>query len=94
VSEIEVKDNPARHRFELLVDSEQAGLASYITREGVVVITHSEVSQRYRGQGLAGELAKRTLDQLKERGVKVVPACPFFAHYVSEHHDWDDILVD
>jgi len=94
VSDIEVQDNPVRHQFELLVDGEQAGLAAYRERDGVVTVTHSEVDRRFRGQGLANELARRTLDQLRERGVKVVPMCPFFARYVGEHHEYDDIIVD
>jgi uncharacterized protein len=94
VSDIEVQDNPARSRFELLVDGEVGGLAAYRVRDGVVVITHSEVDERLRGRGLANELARRTLDQLRERAVKVVPACPFFAHYVSEHPEYDDLIVD
>jgi len=84
VSDIEVQDDPARHRFELLVDGAPAGLADYRVRDGgIVVVTHSEVDRRFRGQGLGNELARRTLDQLRERGVKVVPACPFFAAYVA-----------
>ena len=94
MSDIEVQDNPARHQFELLVDGELAGLAVYRVRDDVVTITHSEVDRRFRGQGLANELARRTLDQLRERGVKVVPACPFFAHYVGEHPEYDDLIVD
>jgi predicted GNAT family acetyltransferase len=95
VSDIEVQDDPARHRFELLVDGAPAGLADYRVRDGgIVVVTHSEVDRRFRGQGLGNELARRTLDQLRERGVKVVPACPFFAAYVAEHHDYDDIIAD
>lgn len=94
VSEIKVQDNPGRHQFELLVDGEVAGLAAYRESDGVVTVTHSEVNPRFRGQGLANELARRTLDQLRERGVKVVPLCPFFAHYVSEHHEYDDLIVE
>jgi predicted GNAT family acetyltransferase len=94
VSDIVVQDNPARHRFELLVDGEPGGLADYRVRDGLVIITHSQVDGKYRGQGLGNELARRTLDQLRERGATVVPACAFFAHYVSEHHEYDDILAD
>jgi uncharacterized protein len=93
VSEIDLRDNPGGHRFELLVDGEVGGLAAYRIRDGVVVITHSEVDRRFRGQGLGNELARRTLDLLRERGDRVEAVCPFFARYVSEHHDWDDILV-
>lgn len=94
MSEIEVRDEPAKHRFELLVDGEHAGLASYLIRDNTVIVTHSEVSPHYRGHGYANELASRSLDQLREQGRSVVPACPFYAKFVSEHHDWDDILVD
>jgi predicted GNAT family acetyltransferase len=92
VSDIDVRDDPDGHRFELLVDGEVGGLAAYRVRDGVVAITHSEVDRRFRGQGLGNELARRTLDLLRSRGVRVQVICPFFARYVSEHHDWDDIL--
>jgi len=90
---VEVQDNPARHRFEIRADGEPAGLAAYRVRDGVVVVTHSEVDPRFRGQGLASELARQTLDTLRERGEKVVPACPFFAKFVAEHPEYDDIVA-
>ncbi|MGX6601108.1 GNAT family N-acetyltransferase [Micromonosporaceae bacterium Da 78-11] len=93
MSDIEVQDDPTRHRFELLVDGEVSGLADYRVRDGIVVITHSEVNPRFRGQGLGNVLAQRTLDQLRERGDKVVPACPFFAHYVAEHPEYQDLVA-
>jgi uncharacterized protein len=94
VSDIEVRDNPDRHRFELLRDGALAGLADYRDRNGAVVVIHSEVDPEFRGQGLGNVLAQRTLDQLRERGVKVVPACPFFAKYVSEHPEYADLVAD
>jgi len=92
--DVQVQDNPGHHRFELLVDGELAGQAAYRVRDGLVVVTHSEVDPKFRGRGLANELARQTLDTLRERGERVVPACPFFAKYVSEHHEYDDIVED
>jgi predicted GNAT family acetyltransferase len=92
--DVQVQDNPDRGRFELLVDGEPAGQAAYRVRDGVVIVTHSEVDPAFRGRGLAGELARQTLDTLRERGDRVVPACPFFAKYVGEHPEYDDIVVD
>jgi hypothetical protein len=92
--DVQVKDNPDRSRFELVVDGELAGQATYRIRDGVVIVTHSEVDPGFRGRGLAGELARQTLDTLRERGDRVVPACPFFAKYVGEHPEYDDIVVD
>jgi hypothetical protein len=94
VSDIEVRDNPATNRFELLVDGEVAGLAAYRLRDGAVIVTHSEVDRRFRGQGLANELARRTLDQIRERDLHVVPLCPFFARYVETHPEYQDIVEE
>jgi predicted GNAT family acetyltransferase len=44
--DLTVRDNPDRHRFELLTDGEVAGVAAYRVRDGVTVITHSEVDPR------------------------------------------------
>jgi predicted GNAT family acetyltransferase len=90
--DVSVRDNPAEHRYELVADGTRAGLAAYRVRDGVTVITHSEVDPAYRGQGLGKELARLTLDHLRSTGARVVPACPFFAKYVAEHHEYDDIL--
>ena len=88
-----VQDNPDGHRFEIIVDGELGGFAAYRLRDGVVVITHSEVDPAYQGQGVGGELVRQTLDQLRERGATVVPACPFFAAYLRKHHEYDDIIA-
>ena len=90
--DVSVRDNQAEHRFELVADGETAGLAAYRVRDGRTVITHSEVDPRHRGQGFGQELARLTLDALRDQGARVVVVCPFFVKYTAEHHDWDDII--
>jgi len=92
--ELNLRENEAERRFELVLDGEMAGLAAYKVRDGRTVITHSEVDPRFRGKGLGGELARLTLDRLRAQNARVVVMCPFFVKYVGEHHDWDDILED
>ncbi|KUL27166.1 GNAT family N-acetyltransferase [Actinoplanes awajinensis] len=94
MSEYPVQDNTARHRFELLLDGEVGALATYRMRgEDVVIVLHTETHPDMRGRGLAGELARQTLDQLRARGQKIVPACPFFAHYLGEHPEYRDLVA-
>ena len=92
--DVSLRDNAEKHQFELIVDGAQAGLAAYRVRDGVTVVVHSEVDPAYQGKGLGGQLARLTLDHLRSTGARVIPACPFFAKYVSTHHEWDDILED
>lgn len=93
MSDLLVRDNTAEHRFELIVDGEVGVLATYHARPGVVRILHTETRPALRGRGLAGELARQTLDQLRERGDQVVPSCPFFAAYVKDHPEYTDLVA-
>jgi hypothetical protein len=92
--DVTVQDNPARRRFEIMLDGEVAGFADYRERDGAVVVVHSEVDPAYRGKGLGGTLAKQTLDTLRGRTGKVVPACPFFARYVADHPEYADLVAE
>ena len=88
-----MQDNPGRERFEILLDGEVGGFADYRRRDGSVVVLHSEVDPAFRGRGLGGLLARGTLDAFRERGEKVVPSCPFFAQYVADHPEYEDIVA-
>jgi predicted GNAT family acetyltransferase len=92
VTDLSVRDNTAEHRFELVVDGDVGALATYRTRDRVVTIMHTETAPSMRGRGLAGELARQTLDQLRARDTKVVPSCPFFARYIREHPEYADLV--
>lgn len=88
----EVRDEPDRARFELLVDGELAGVAQYVRRGGRVVFTHTEVDQRFEGRGLGSVLASRALDTVRAEGSLAVPLCPFIAGYIARHPEYDDIV--
>ena len=92
--ETEVRDDPEQRRFVLVQDGEPAGKADYRIRDGLTIITHSEVDPRFRGQGLGNELARQTLDLLRRRNARIVPACPFFAEFVAAHPEYADLVED
>ncbi len=89
-----VEDNPAQHRFEILVDDSLAGIAVYEQRPGVVIFIHTEVKPAYEGKGVGSVLAKGALDQVRERGERVVARCPFIAAYIKRHAEYQDLLTD
>ncbi|MCZ7438473.1 GNAT family N-acetyltransferase [Micromonospora sp. WMMC241] len=89
-----VEENPAKHRFEILVDDALAGFSAYLPRGEVLVFTHTEVDDRYQGQGVGAALVRGMLDQIRERGGRVVPRCPFVAAFIERHPDYADLVVD
>jgi len=88
-----VEENPAKHRFEILVDDALAGFTAYLPRGEVLVFTHTEVDQRYRGMGVGEALVRGTLDQLRERGDRLVPKCPFVAAFIERHPEYANLVV-
>ena len=88
----EVTDNPADKRFELRTDGQVAGYAAYRPGDAAVTITHTEVDSAYEGQGLGLVLVQGALDQLRERGVALVPQCPFVRRFLEKHEDYLDLV--
>ncbi|PTA43635.1 GNAT family N-acetyltransferase [Micromonospora sp. RP3T] len=89
-----VEENPAKHRFEILVDDALAGFTAYLPRGEVLVFTHTEVEDRYQGQGVGAALIRGTLDRVRANGGRVVPRCPFMAAFIERHPDYADLVVD
>ena len=44
------------------------------------------------GRGIGSQLAKGALDQVRKRGMKVVPLCPFIKAYIEKHAEYQDLL--
>ena len=91
--EIVVVDNPDETRFEIRVDGALAGFAVYRDRGDRLVFTHTEIDDAYEGQGLGGHLAAAALDEVRRRGLLVVPRCPFIRGYIESHPDYADLVA-
>ena len=87
----EVRDNPELHRFEAdLGDS--VAVAVYTLMPGKIMFTHTEVPPAHEGQGIGTALIRAGLASARERGLKVIPTCPFFASYMRKHAEEQDLL--
>ena len=89
---VEVQRNDEGERYELSIDDHIAGYSEYTMSDGRVVITHTATLPAYGGRGVATTLVDRMLSDLRQRGKRVVVKCPFVAEFVTEHHEFDDII--
>ncbi|MEU6065269.1 MULTISPECIES: GNAT family N-acetyltransferase [Streptomyces] len=81
----------ARHRYEIKVDGERAGLTAYRDRGEQRVFFHTEVDDAYAGQGLAGQLVQQALTDVRALGKRIVPVCPYVAKFLLKHEEFADI---
>jgi predicted GNAT family acetyltransferase len=91
---VEVRDNPEEHRFEVQVDGELGGFLVYRQRPTLIALIHTEVDDRFEGQGLGSRLAAAALDSARERGLDVLPFCPFVNGYIEKHPEYVDLVPE
>ncbi len=87
-----IHDNTDRHRFEIDLGDGSLAIAQYTLPEGKIMFTHTEVPPAHEGQGIGRALIEHALAAARERGLKVIPICPFFAAYIQKHPEVQDLL--
>jgi len=88
----ELVNDAEHHRYELRVDGEVAGFVEYrFAGDDRIVLTHTEVDERFEGHGIGSRLARGVLDDARAHGWQVVPRCPFIAEYIRRHPDYADL---
>ena len=87
-----VRDNPERRRFEIDLGDGTFAIAEYTLRPGKIMFTHTEVPEAHEGKGIGTTLIRFALHAARERGLKVIPICPFFAAYMQKHAEVQDLL--
>ncbi len=89
----EVTKNVDEQRFEIWVDGELAGTVDYVVEGGgVVTLPHTNVQQRFEGRGLASELVRFALDDIRAEGYLVNPVCPYVRGWIGKHPDYAELV--
>ena len=81
-----VTDNPSAKRFELVADGKLAELVYRFDGDRMVLI-HTEVPEELEGRGLGGQLVRAAIGHAAERGIILVPRCPFARGWLERHPD-------
>ena len=87
-----VRDNPDRSRFEIDLGDGSLAIAEYTLPAGKIIFTHTEVPEAHEGKGIGTTLIRFALDAARERGLRVIPICPFLAAYMQKNADVQDLL--
>jgi uncharacterized protein len=89
---VEARPDGGRYLYEF-PDGSQSELTYVEAPAGVVTIDHTETPMRHRGQGVAGALVARAVEDFRAAGKKIIPACPFAYREFRRHADWSDLLL-
>jgi predicted GNAT family acetyltransferase len=89
-----VTDNPRRHRYEVRRGEQVLGFVTYRREPGRITFLHAETDHSVQGQGVGNQLAAEALDDARERGLAVIPLCPFIAEFIDRHPGYQDLVTE
>jgi predicted GNAT family acetyltransferase len=87
-----IADNPQRRRFEIRVDGDLAGFVTYRRQQDQIEFVHTEIDDRFEGQGLGSKLVALALDDARAHSLAVLPSCPFVKGYIQRHREYADLV--
>lgn len=91
--ELVVTHDEDAHRFEGRLDGRVVALMDYVPQGGSWAFTHTEVVPEHENEGLPTKVVEAALNTVRDRGLRVVPACSFVRLHVRRHaEDYADIL--
>jgi predicted GNAT family acetyltransferase len=84
---ITVRDNPTEHRYEIHDGDQLAGFSEYKLTQYKIAFTHTQVDPAFNGRGLAHQLVTEELDDVRRRGLAVLPFCPYVRKVIAREPD-------
>lgn len=91
-TEINVVNVPEKGRFEIHVDGALAGFTEYVDREDARVFPHTEVDEKFAGQGLAKRVIREALEATRAQGKLVLPVCPAVRGFIAKNPEYVDLV--
>jgi len=93
MADFEVRDHPSASRYEIVADGQVAGFVTYRANPGRLALIHTEVLPDFEGHGVGSRLAAGVLDDIRRRGLAVVPICPYIKAFIDRHPDYADLVA-
>jgi predicted GNAT family acetyltransferase len=91
--DVRVVNDPDERRYELWVDNELVGGIAYRMPTDTMYLVDTQVDDALRGRGLGQRLVASALEDIRGRGLKIAPVCPFVRWYLRKHPEDADLVV-
>ncbi|MBC2840379.1 GNAT family N-acetyltransferase [Robiginitalea sp. SC105] len=85
-------DNPEEKRYEFRI-GEHVPRIEYIRTRDKIYLTHTEVPGELEGKGIGMALVRAALEDIRDKGLTLVPLCPFVALFLKRNPEWKELVL-
>lgn len=90
--EVKQFDGPTKGHFKAMEGDNEAGLMTYSwAGEDKFIINHTEGKPEFKGVGM--KMLEKAVAFAREKGVKIIPLCPFAKKMFERHEELRDVLA-
>lgn len=83
----------SKGRYVLSKDGMEAEITFSVTTPTLIIADHTGVPDALRGTGAGVALVAFMVNDVRARGIKIVPLCPFVNAQRRKHPDWADAFA-
>lgn len=91
---VEIRRDEAAGRYEAELADGSLAVLNYRVRDGEMLVTHTQTPVKHQGRGIAGRLTRFALDDALERNLRLVPYCPYTAHFIRQNPEYEKHVAD
>ena len=90
---IRLEANEKKGAFHLEEDGMERGLMTFVwASTDKIIIDHTEVDPTFGGKGFGKMLVEAAVTTAREKGIKIIPLCPFAKKIIEKTPEFQDVL--
>lgn len=92
---IKHEDNGKKGKFYIELNGiQEAEMVYSYAGPSKVIIEHTEVSEKFKGQGVGKKLLEETISFMRKNSLKIIPLCPFANAVIKRNRKlYEDVLA-
>lgn len=92
-NEVQLRINDNKGAFYIEVEGKQEAMMTFIfAGEDKIIIDHTEVNPGNEGKGFGKKMVLKAVEFAREKGIKIVPLCPFAKSVFDKTPEFTDVL--
>lgn len=91
--EVQLKINDNKGAFYIEIEGKQEAMMTFVyAGEDKIIIDHTEVNPGNEGKGFGKKMVTKAVEFAREKGMKIVPLCPFAKSVFDKTPEFRDVL--